>query len=223
VRVLVVEDDAGMRDMLRRGLEEELFRVEAVGDGREAEPRAVEGAFDAIVLDVILPDLDGFTLCRRLRAQRVDTPILLLTGRAALDDRVRGLDAGADDFLSKPFAFRELLARLRALTRRGRTRHLQSVLTYGPIALDQHTHSVRLLGEALNLTATEYRLLEYFLLRAEAFVTRDELAQHVWGDPADRESNVIDVYISHLRKKLKPAGAPLLHTVRRLGYTLRKD
>ena len=132
VRVLIAEDDARTRALLERGLREELFRVETAGDATSAEAHAIEGVFDAIVLDVQLPDHDGFIVCRRLRSRGIDTPILLLTGRGGVKDRVRGLDAGADDYLAKPFAFEELVARLRAVTRRGRTRQLETVLSYGP-------------------------------------------------------------------------------------------
>jgi len=222
LRVLIVEDDPAARDVLLRRLAEELIKVEAVPDGAAAEELAVAGGFDAIVLDVVLPGHDGFTVCRRLRARGVDTPILLLTGRLALDDRVRGLDAGADDYLVKPYAFEELMARLRALTRRGRTRHLDAVLRCGPLALDRHDRSVTLDGAPLDLTATEFRLLEYLMVHADQLVTRDELARHVWGDQSALRSNVIDVYIGYLRKKLRPAGAPVVRTVRKLGYSLRK-
>jgi two-component system OmpR family response regulator len=222
LRVLVVEDDPATRDLLVRRLEEELFRTDAVADGLEAEARADAGTFDVIVLDVVLPGHDGFSVCRRLRTRGVDTPILMLTGRQALHDRVRGLDVGADDFLAKPFAFEELLARLRALTRRGRTRTLDAVLRLGALELDQHTRVVKLNDAVVTVTATEYRLLEFLLLHAEAPVARGELAGHVWGDRADRQSNVIDVYISYLRKKLKPAGSPVIRTVRNFGYTLTR-
>ncbi len=222
MRVLIVEDDPAARDVLMRRLGEELVKVDAVPDGVAAEDRAAAGGFDAIVLDVVLPGHDGFTVCRRLRARGVDTPILLLTGRLGLDDRVRGLDAGADDYLVKPYAFEELMARLRALTRRGRTRHLDAVLRCGLLSLDRHDRSVTLDGHALELTATEFRLLEHLLLHAEQLVTRDELARHVWGDHAGLGSNVIDVYIGYLRKKLRPAASPVLRTVRTLGYSLRQ-
>ena len=221
MRVLVVEDDPATRELLQRGLREALVGVDAVADSETAETRAQDGGFDAIVLDVMLPGHDGFAVCRRLRIRGVDTPILLLTGRQGLADRVRGLDAGADDFLGKPFAIEELLARLRALTRRGRTRHLDAVLTYGSIELDQKLHIVKVADQAVVLTATEFRMLEYLLRRAEGVVSRRELADHVWGEnpPA---SNVLDVYVSYLRRKLGPAGR-LLRTVRRAGYTLKED
>jgi DNA-binding response OmpR family regulator len=221
MRVLIVEDDPATRDVLERGLREELFRVDAVADGATAEDRAASGSYDAVVLDVVLPGEDGFTVCRRLRTRAVDTPILLLSGRATLQDRVHGLDAGADDYLAKPFAFVELVARLRALTRRGRTHHLEAVLSCGPLELHQQDHVVRVDGAVVALTATEFRLLEYLLHRAEALVTREELARHVWGESAARPSNIVDVYVSYLRKKLGSAGR-LVRTVRGLGYTVRK-
>jgi DNA-binding response OmpR family regulator len=221
VRVLIAEDDAATRDLLERGLREELFHVETVGDATSAEARAVDGAFDAIVLDVQLPDHDGFTVCRRLRTRGIDTPVLLLTGRGSVKDRVRGLDAGADDYLAKPFAFEELIARLRAVTRRGRTRHLETVLSYGPVALDPRGRSVTVDGASVLTSHTEFRLLEYLMMRAEKTVSRDELFQRVW-DRDSNGSNVIDVYVSYLRKKLGPAGS-MVRTVRRGGYILTKS
>ena len=219
MRVLIVEDEAATRGVLERGLREELFHVEGVADATTAEARALTGRFDAIVLDLMLPDHDGFTVCRRLRTRGIDTPILLLTGRSALSDRVHGLDAGADDYLAKPFAFEELLARLRAVTRRGRSRHLDAVLSCGPIELDQQTRQVTVNKQTVVLSTTEFRLLHYLLLRAEKPVTRDALAQHVWDADESNRSNVIDVYISYLRKRLGAAGL-LIRTVRGVGYTM---
>ena len=223
MRVLVVEDDPATRDLLERGLREESFDVVSMSDASGVEAAVLSRAFDVIVLDVILPDADGINLCRRLRARTIDTPILLLTGRHGVSERVRGLDAGADDYLAKPFSFEELLARLRALTRRGRTRQLTAVLTSGPIELDQRDRVVRVNGIPVSLTATEFRLMEYLLRRAGALVTRDELAVHVWDGAVVRESNVIDVYVSYLRKSLGPEGARLVKTVRGLGYMLEAD
>jgi DNA-binding response OmpR family regulator len=166
--------------------------------------------------------VDGLEICRRLRARAVDTPILIVTARDGVDDRVAGLDAGADDYLVKPFAYDELVARLRALTRRGRSRHLSSALRYGPIEVHQEDHRAWVEGEILELTATEYRLLEYLVRRAESIVSRDQLADHVWGGTPEHGSNVIDVYISYLRRKLATAGADgFIHTVRGLGYMLK--
>ena len=220
MRVLIAEDDAATRDLLERGLREELFGVEAVADAAGAERHAAAGGFDAIVLDLMLPDLDGFSLCRRLRTRGIDTPIVLLTGRHSLSDRVRGLDVGADDYMAKPFAFEELLARLRAVTRRGRSRQLEATLAYGPIEVDPHRRIVTIKGDPVLLSDTEFRLLRYLLVRADELVTREELGVHVWDDEPGA-SNVIDVYIGYLRRKLGPARS-MLRTVRRVGYTLSK-
>jgi two-component system OmpR family response regulator len=220
MRVLIAEDDAVTRELLERGLREELFGVESVGDASSAERRAAEGGFDAIILDLMLPDLDGFTVCRRLRTRGIDTPIVLLTGRHSLSDRVRGLDVGADDYIAKPFAFEELIARLRAVTRRGRTRRLEATLSLGTIELDPRSRLATVRGQPMLLSDTEFRLLQYLLVRADELVTREELGLHVW-DAEPGASNVIDVYVGYLRRKLGPDRA-MLRTVRHVGYTLTK-
>jgi DNA-binding response OmpR family regulator len=211
MRILLVEDDPKISHFLVKGLREDRHLVELVEDGDAAEARAAAGEYDAILLDLMLPGPDGFQVCERIRALGIDTPILVVTARDAIADRVRGLDCGADDYLVKPFAFDELLARLRALARRGRSRHLAAILRYGPIALDPRSHVV---------TATEYRLLEFRMRRAEAIVSRDQLAEHVWGGDYDPFSNLADVYIGYLRRKLGAAGG-LIQTVRGLGYMLK--
>ena len=223
MRVLVVEDDPAISRFVVRGLREEQYRVDLAEDGMTGERLARDESFDAIVLDVLLPGMDGFAVCRSLRRHGVDTPVLMLTARDAVPDRIRGLDAGADDYLLKPFAFDELLARLRALTRRGRTRQLDTTLTYGPLVLDTASHTVRAAGQPVELSATEYRLLEHLLRHAETIVSREQLADHVWGGEYDPFSNVADVYIGYLRRKLRAAGldAPLIHTVRGMGYLLK--
>jgi DNA-binding response OmpR family regulator len=218
-RVLIVEDDAVMRDVICRCFVDEGFGVEAVGDASRAVSLLSHSVFDAIVLDVVLPDDTGISVCRRIRSRGIDTPILLLSGRTRLADRVLGLDAGADDFVAKPFEVEELLARVRALTRRGRTRHLSAVLKYGALEVDQHDGVARVDGQLVSLTATEFRLLEFFLRRAETLVTRQELAQHVWDGDLRDGSNVIDVYVGYLRRKLGASGA-LVRTIRRAGYAL---
>jgi DNA-binding response OmpR family regulator len=219
VRLLIVEDEAATRGLLERALREELFHVDAVADGTSAESRAFAEAYDAIVLDVMLPDHDGFTVCRRLRTRGIDTPILFLTGRQGLADRVHGLDGGGDDYLAKPFAFEELLARLRAIMRRGRSQQLGAVLSYGPLALDQRSRRVTVDSTSVLLSDTEFRLLQYLLGHAEQLVSRDDLARHVWNADGSTRSNVIDVYISYLRKRLGRA-ASLIRTVRGVGYTI---
>ncbi len=223
VRLLVVEDDPSISGFVVRGLREELYVVDLAEDGLAGEQLAGDGQYDAIVLDIMLPKLDGIELCRRLRQDGVDTPVLMLTARDAVTDRIRGLDAGADDYLVKPFAFDELLARLRALTRRGRSRQLDTRLSYGPLVLDTESHRVAAAGRELDLSATEYRLLEHLLRHAGAIVSRDQLAEHVWGGDYDPFSNLADVYIGYLRKKLRAAGIelPLIHTIRGMGYMLK--
>jgi two-component system OmpR family response regulator len=223
MRVLVVEDDLEISRFLLRGLREDRYVVDHVEDGPSAVDLAAAEEYDAIVLDLMLPGLDGFEVCRQLRGRGVDTPVLIVTARDAVRDRVTALDAGADDVLVKPFAFDELLARLRAVGRRGRTRHLSHVLEYGGIAIDPVAHVVTVAGCPVRLTATEYRLLTFLVRRAEAVVTRDQLAQHVWGGDYDPLSNNADVYVGYVRRKLQAAAAaPLIHTVRGLGYMLKR-
>lgn len=221
MRLLVVEDDPTISHFLVKGLREDQHLVDLAEDGDDGEARALTGDYDAILLDVMLPVRDGFDVCRRLRAQGVDTPILMVTARDTVGDRVRGLDTGADDYLVKPFAFDEVVARLRALTRRGRTASLSAVLTVGSLTLDQEAHQVAVGGEAVTLTATEYRLLEYLMRRAGTIVSRDQLAEHVWGGDYDPCSNVADVYVGYLRRKLAgTTAADRIRTIRGLGYML---
>ena len=216
MKILLVEDDKQTADYIAKGMRQHGHVVDCADNGRD-------GLYDAIVLDILLPGFDGFELCRRLRHAQIDTPVLMLTAKDAVADRITGLDAGADDYLVKPFAFDELLARLRALTRRGRTRHLDAALIYGPLTLDTATHMATAAGTPLELSATEYRLLEHLLRHREAIVSRDQLAEHVWGGDYDPFSNVADVYIGYLRRKLRAAGVvtPLIHTIRGLGYMLK--
>jgi DNA-binding response OmpR family regulator len=222
MRLLLAEDDPQISRFLLKGLLEENHLVELVEDGGSAVDRATLESYDAILLDVLLPTLDGFEVCRRIRASKVDTPILMLTARDAITDRVQGLDAGADDYLVKPFSFDELLARLRALGRRGRTPSLSAVLRCGALEIDAQAHCVRVEGREVSLTATEYRLLEFLMRRAGAIVSREQIADHVWGGDYDPFSNLSDVYVSYLRRKIEASGsARLIHTVRGLGYILK--
>ncbi len=223
MRLLVVEDDPTISHFLVKGLREDQHLVDLAEDGAAAEAQALAGDYDAILLDVMLPAQDGFAVCRRLRAQGVDTPILMVTARDTVSDRVLGLDTGADDCLVKPFAFGEVVARLRALTRRGRTRSLSAVLTAGALSLDQEAHQAHVAGVPVPLTATEYRLLEYLMRRAGTIVSRDQLAEHVWGGDYDPCSNLADVYVGYLRKKLAgSAAADQIRTIRGLGYMLAR-
>jgi two-component system, OmpR family, response regulator len=224
VHLLLVEDDPTISRFLLRGLREENHVVDLAEDAESAEQFASAAEYDAILLDVMLPGgADGFTVCRRMREAGIDTPVLMLTARDGVADRVHGLDIGADDYLTKPFSFDELLARLRALTRRGRSRNVDATLSYGPLVMDLETHHVTADGQEVRLSATEYRLLEFLMRRAETIVSRQQLADHVWGSDYDPFSNVADVYVGYLRRKLTAAGIPgtLIQTIRGLGYMLK--
>jgi len=224
MKLLLVEDDPKISHFLLKGLREDQHVVDLAETGTAGLDQAGQADYDAVVLDLMLPGLDGFDLCRALRSQDVATPVLVLSARDHVRDRVRALDCGADDYLVKPFAFEELLARLRALDRRGRNRQTSRLLSYGPLAIDPADHQVTLSGHVLSLTATEYRLLEYLVRRAECIVTRDQLAEHVWGGDYDPSSNVADVYVGYVRRKLQATRSePLIHTVRGLGYTLKQE
>ena len=223
MRVLVVEDEVKMAGLLRRGLQEEGYAVDVARTGTEAEWAATENPYDAVVLDVMLPDIDGFTVCRRLREAGRWAPILMLTARDAVTDRVEGLDAGADDYLTKPFAFTELLARLRALIRRG-SGDRPPVLVAGDLALDPATRRVTRGETEINLTPKEFALLEYFLRHSGEVMSRSRIIEHVWDFAFDGDSNVVDVYVRYLREKVdRPFGHRSLETVRGAGYRLRND
>jgi two-component system OmpR family response regulator len=221
MRLLVVEDDPSMVDLLRRALEREAYAVDVVGTGDEALWAVAEHPYDAVVLDVMIPAPDGFTVVRRLRASGQQVPVLMLTARDAVGDRVTGLDAGADDYLTKPFAITELFARVRALVRRGpaaRPPHL----VVGDLALDPSTHRATRSGRHLELTPKAFALLEYFMHRPGQVVSRAELLEHVWDFAFDGSSNVVDAYVSRVRDAVdKPFDDPLIETVRGVGYRLR--
>lgn len=224
MKLLLVEDDPKISRFLLKGLREHQHVVDLAENGPTGLDQASHVDYDAVVLDLMLPGLDGFTLCRTLRSQDIATPVLILSARDQVRDRVRALDCGADDYLVKPFAFEELLARLRALDRRGRNRRTSRLLSYGPLTIDPVDHRVTVSGQALSLTPTEYRLLEYLVRRAEAIVTRDQLAEYVWGGDYDTDSNVADVYVGYVRRKLQSMQPqPLIHTVRGFGYLLRHE
>jgi DNA-binding response OmpR family regulator len=216
----VVEDYAPLRATLARGLEEEGFAVDASGDGEEGEWYAARNAYDAIVLDLMLPKRDGLAVLRNLRAGGCRAPVLVLTARDAVDDRVRGLDAGADDYLVKPFALAELLARVRALIRRG-YQAKDPVVRLEDLEIDTAARRVRRAGAEVELSSKEYALLEYLARRRGEVVSRADIWEHVYDFAAEASSNVIDVYIGYLRRKLEREGqAKLIHTRRGLGYVL---
>jgi two-component system, OmpR family, response regulator len=223
VHVLLVEDEVKMAALLRRGLGEHGFGVEVAGTGEEAVATAAATPYDAIVLDVMLPGIDGFEACRRMRAQGVWSPVLMLTARGALGDRVAGLDGGADDYLTKPFAFAELLARLRALGRRGRAEGMTTI-EVGELRLDPAARQVWRGDAELELSAKELTLLEVFMRNPGHVLTRTRLLEHAWEYGYEHRSNVIEVYIRYLRRKIdQPFGVKSLETVRGAGYRLRKD
>ena len=222
MRILVVEDGLKMAGLLRRGLEEEGYAVDVVQTGADAVWAGTENPYDAIVLDLMLPDLDGFEVCRRLRRADRWAPILMLTARDAVVDRVAGLDAGADDYLTKPFAFSELLARVRALIRRGSGKR-PAVLRVGDLALDPAAHRVTRGKVDVDLTAKEFALLEYLMRRPGEVLTRTQILEHVWDFGFEGDSNVVDVYIRYLREKVdRPFGLDTIETVRGSGYRLRE-
>jgi DNA-binding response OmpR family regulator len=218
MRILVVEDQHKIAAFLRRGLEEEGYAVDCAGDGEEALDCAVSTSYDLIVLDIILPKRDGLAVCRDLRRRGDRVPILMLTARDTVDDRIAGLDCGADDYLTKPFAFGEFLARVRALLRRG-SDHPTPELCAGDLVLDPARHEVRRGGTLIPLALKEYAILEYLLQQPGRVATRTMIAEHVWGYDFESESNVIDVHIRSLRKRLGEDGSPpLIQTVRGVGY-----
>lgn len=223
MRVLVVEDEVKMAGLLRRGLEEEGYAVDVAGTGSEALWLGTENPYDAVILDVMLPDLDGFEVCRKLREEGRWAPVLMLTAMDAVPDRVAGLDAGADDYLTKPFSFVELFARLRALVRRG-ARERPAVLRSGDLALDPATKRVTRGTEPIELTSKEFALLEFFMRHPGEVLTRTRIIEHVWDFAYEGDSNVVDVYVRYLREKIdRPFGRDSIQTVRGTGYRLREE
>jgi two-component system, OmpR family, response regulator len=220
VRVLVVEDHADMAQLLGLGLREAGLAVDVLTTGEDAVSMATEYDYDAIVLDVILPGIDGIEACRRIRLAGRGTPVLLLTARDAVRDRVLGLDAGADDYLTKPFSFEELLARLRALIRRGPSER-SPTLEVEDLTLDPGAHRVERAGREIDLTAKEFALLEYFMRHPGEALSRTKLLEHVWDFAFDGDSNVVDVFVRSLREKIdRPFGVGSIETVRGVGYRL---
>lgn len=219
MRVLVVEDEPAILGFVCQGLTEAGYAVDAARDGREGLDYALAADYDALILDIMLPGRSGIELLRELRRRGHQTPALLLTARGLVDDRVAGLDAGADDYLVKPFAFAELLARLRALLRRPPLQ-TGTVLCAGPVAMDTATRRVTCNGRPVDLSPREFAVLEYLLRHPGQVLTRTQIGEHVWSFDFLNESNVVDVYVGYLRRKLEGDGRPLIHTVRGVGYRL---
>jgi DNA-binding response OmpR family regulator len=224
MRILVAEDERKVASFIRQGLEEEGHAVELAADGETALDLIVAGPpYDLVVLDVMLPRRDGFAILRAMRGRGITTPVLVLTARDSVADKVAGLDVGADDYLTKPFAFEEFLARVRALLRRGGEGGTP-VLRVGDLVLDPARRAVRRGERRIALTTREHALLEYFMRNAGRVLTRPMLTEHVWGLDFDPESNVVDVYVGYLRRKIDGEGdRPLLRTVRGAGYTLKAE
>jgi DNA-binding response OmpR family regulator len=221
VRILVVEDEKKVASFIKKGLEE--YAVDIAVDGEEGLAMALECVHDLIILDIRLPKMDGLRLLQALRQDKVTTPVLLLTVRATIEDKVLGLDAGADDYLTKPFAFQELVARVRALLRR-RVETAPTVLQVGDLTLDPARRTVSRGGEKIDLTPREFALLDYFMRNPGRVLTRTMIAEHVWDYSFDTLTNVIDVYVNYLRKKIDAGrGSKLLHTMRGVGYVLKAE
>jgi heavy metal response regulator len=223
MRILVVEDEKKVARFIQQGLEEEHYTVDVAHDGLQGLSLAESQSYDAIVLDVMLPGKDGVEVTRELRAKRRSIPILMLTAKTSTEDKVAGLDSGADDYLTKPFAFAELLARLRSLLRRG-AQEKTTVLSLADLVLDTVTHRARRGERAIDLTAKEYALLEFFLRNKDRVLSRTIIAEHIWDYHFDTGTNLIDVYINHLRNKVDTGfEVKLIHTVRGVGYVMKED
>jgi DNA-binding response OmpR family regulator len=223
MKILIVEDDKKIAQFIRNGLMEQSYAVDLAEDGETAERLAEANVYDAILIDIMIPRKSGFSLCKSIRAFNPTVPIMMLTALDSTDDKVRGFDAGADDYLVKPFDFQELLARVRALLRRRASQDAPNTLAFADLEMDLLKHIVKRSGNVIECTAREFALLEFLMRHRKRVVTRTEIAEQVWGTDFDTESNVIDVYVSFLRKKIDVAPQPrLIHTIVGVGYTLKE-
>lgn len=223
MRVLIVEDEKDLAAIIKQGLEEEGYVVDVAHDGEEGLYMAESYPIDVMVLDVMLPQMDGLTVLSSLRKKGVQTPVILLTARDALIDKIKGLDTGADDYLTKPFVFEELLARIRSLMRRKATVK-EAVIRVADLEIDTASHQVKRAGKAISLSAKEYSLLEFLAYRKGTVVSRTDIIEHIYNEDADMDSNVVDVYINYLRNKIdKEFSGKLIHTVRGAGYILKEE
>ena len=223
MRILVVEDEKKVARFVQQALEEEHFTVDVAYDGEKGEELALSGIHDLIVLDILLPKQDGIDVLRRIRGRKITTPVLLLTAKSTVEDKVEGLDSGADDYLTKPFAIAELLARIRSLLRRGSSEK-STLLRAADLVLDTITHKAKRGDKAIELTSKEYALLEFLMRNKNKVLGRTIISEHIWDYNFDTGTNIIDVYLNHLRNKIDDGFQPkLLHTVRGVGYTLKDE
>ena len=221
MRILVVEDEPKMASLLKRGLQEENYAVDVAATAEDALWMGTEYVYDAVILDVMLPDGNGFDILRRLREEKRWAPVIMLTAKDAVTDRVAGLDGGADDYLTKPFSFEELLARIRSLLRRG-TRERPAILSAGQLELDPAARKVSVRGVSVELTSREFTLLEYFMRHPDEVLNRTRIREHVWDDSFDGDSNVVDVYVRYLREKIdRTFKLDMIETVRGAGYRIK--
>ncbi len=223
MRILLVEDERKLSDVIKRGLKEVHYAVDHANNGDDALFLAETNPYDLIILDIMIPGKDGIAICRNLRKKKNDTPILMLTARDDVEDKISGLDAGADDYLTKPFSFPEFLARVRALLRRKNTEK-SPLLKVADLELDQRSRKVTRAGKVVELTPTEYSLLEYLMINTGQVLTRTMISEHVWNDDFETFSNVINVYINYLKKKIDNGHTKqLIHSLRGVGYTLKEE
>jgi heavy metal response regulator len=222
MRILLVEDEKRMADFVTKGLKEERYVIDVAHNGEDALFLVDVNPYDLIILDLMLPDTNGLAICKHIRNKKMDTPILIITAKDSVRDKVKGLDFGADDYLTKPFSFDEFLARVRALLRRKRADKM-SILRVADLELNQLTHKVKRAGKEIDLTSKEYALLEYFIMNANEIITRTMISEHVWNEEFDSLSNIIDVFVNHLRNKIdKDFDKPLIHTIHGTGYILKE-
>ncbi len=223
MRILIIEDEKKVAKLLQQGLEEERYTVDVAYDGESGSQLILSETFDLIILDILIPKKDGITVLKEIRSKKINTPVLMLTAKSSIDDKVEGLDAGADDYLTKPFSFAELLARVRSLLRRGTAEKL-TTLKVVDLHLDTVAHKAKRGEKIIELTGKEYALLEYFMRNVNRVLTRALISEHIWNYNFDTGTNVIDVYINHLRSKIDDGfEKKLLHTVRGVGYVLKDE
>lgn len=223
MKILIIEDEQDLADIIKQGLEEHSFTVEVCGDGEEGLFMAENYPYDAIILDIMLPSMDGFTVLSRMRAKKVTVPVLVLTARGRMGDKVRGLDTGADDYVVKPFEFPELIARLKAVIRRNKG-EASPLISIGDLTIDINTRTVMRGGKEIKLSSREYRILVYLALNRGRVLNRDQIAEYIYDSDYDLDSNVIDVYINYLRNKIdKGRTHKLIHTIRGEGYTVKES